>query len=428
MYINEKYEVLEILHKGDDDTIYKVKDTCLNRVLIIKEIIWRDNQECIEGVIMKCCFHPAIPVIIESFRVEDRSYLVMEFVKGVTLAEYLEEKGALRKQPILEIGRQLFEVLNYLHHHQPAIVYGDIKPENIMITLEGNLKLIDFGSAFFVKEGVKKISGTLGYAAPELIQKGEADERSDIYSLGCLLHYMISGENPCKPPYLRRPLEECGKAIDISVQKLIHKATAAKPKDRFQDMKSFQEAFRCMERPYWRPNIIKAGLRVSELICWSLASIYLFCDSRTFSLTDFLAGTWRWKEVGILTLIGMMCHLLIIKKENKKRRFYMQKNIWKTEKRGIGLFLLLVILAMTGITVNAQANRRENSLPIQLYSEKGYKVCVKEGESLSLKGALRMEIPKEYLQGEGLREVLIIVKNPITGEEERGIARIKLGE
>ena len=135
----------------------------------------------------------------------------MDFIEGQTLEDYLTQKGGtLPIDEVLASGIQLCSVLNYLHTRQSPIVFRDLKPSNIMRTSDGQLYLIDFGIARHFKPGQVKDTiafGSPGYAAPEQYGKTQTGPSADIYSLGVVLHQMLTGDDPSLKPFFFAPLQ-----------------------------------------------------------------------------------------------------------------------------------------------------------------------------------------------------------------------------
>jgi serine/threonine protein kinase len=155
--------------------------------------------------------HPNLPRLYEYFQNPGHWYLVMDFIPGETLEEYQSKapKRSLLLSEVLYIGIQLCIVLDYLHSQQPSIVFRDLKPANIMRTPTGQLYLIDFGIARYFKPGQAKDTvalGSLGYAAPEQYGKAQTTPRADIYSLGAVLHQLLTTRDPSDAPFRFPPL------------------------------------------------------------------------------------------------------------------------------------------------------------------------------------------------------------------------------
>jgi len=155
--------------------------------------------------------HPNLPRFYEYFQTPGHWYLVMDFIAGETLEEYQSKapNRHLLLSEVLDIGIQLCIVLDYLHAQQPPIVFRDLKPANIMRTPTGQLYLIDFGIARYFKPGQAKDTvalGSLGYAAPEQYGKAQTTPCADIYSLGAVLHQLLTTRDPSEAPFRFLPL------------------------------------------------------------------------------------------------------------------------------------------------------------------------------------------------------------------------------
>jgi serine/threonine protein kinase len=150
--------------------------------------------------------HPNLPAIHDHFTDGGRWYLVMDFIEGQTLEEYLQHHGTpgLPVAEVLRLADQICAVLQYLHAYSPPIIFRDLKPSNIMLTPSGHLYLIDFGIARIFKPGQTRDTmpiGTEGYAAPEQYGKTQTTVRSDIYSFGVILHQLLTGIDPAVKPF-----------------------------------------------------------------------------------------------------------------------------------------------------------------------------------------------------------------------------------
>ncbi len=216
-----RYRLLRQIGAGGFAAVYKAEDTQLgNRLVAVKEMSARgltpkETQEATEGfhqeaLLLARLSHPNLPRIYEQFEEDGRWYLVMDFIEGQTLEGYLEDRGGrLPIKEALQLGVQLTNVLGYLHARQPPIVFRDLKPSNVMLTPDGRVYLIDFGIARLFKPGQAKDTmafGSPGFAAPEQYGKAQTTPRSDVFSLGALLHHLISGADPSDTPFRFKPL------------------------------------------------------------------------------------------------------------------------------------------------------------------------------------------------------------------------------
>ena len=174
-----------------------------------------------------------IPEIFQLGIIEGHLVVREEFIYGKTLNELIV-LGKLSKKQIYDYFIQLLEIVDFLHHLRKPIIHRDIKPENIMVTDKGKVKLIDFSIARFPTSQSRdtKILGSVGYASPEQFGFQQTDTRTDIYSLGVVLNQLLTG---------KFPNEELPKG---AVSKVILKATAISPDQRYPDIKQFESAFK----------------------------------------------------------------------------------------------------------------------------------------------------------------------------------------
>lgn len=223
----DRYIIIRIIGQGGMGAVYLALDTRLNNITVaIKEMSTRaiggDLQAAIgvfkkEASMLIGLHHPALPRIIDFFsRGEDRWYLVMDYIEGRTLAEVAANRGPIPEAEVLDWGRQLCEILDYLHKQSPPIIFRDLKPANIMLTPQGRIKLIDFGIARHFRQGSTADTsayGSSGFAPPEQYGENQTDPRSDIYALGATLHYLLTGKDPSKNPFIFEPP---GQTVTIS--------------------------------------------------------------------------------------------------------------------------------------------------------------------------------------------------------------------
>src|SRR6202451_1110039 len=217
-----RYQIQRLLGGGGMGMVYLANDQRLaNRPCAIKEMVdhFIDQAQRIEANdyfareadTLAQLKHQAIPAITDRFDDQNRHYLVMEYVEGRNLEEELAARnnGPLPEGLVIDVARQLCDVLAYLHNMAPPIVYRDMKPSNVMLTSKGRAVLVDFGIDRLFKAARKgTMIGTLGFAPPEQY-KGDIDPRSDIYSLAATMHYMLTARDPEKfPPFSFPKLKE----------------------------------------------------------------------------------------------------------------------------------------------------------------------------------------------------------------------------
>jgi F-box protein 11 len=250
--LKQRYQILQKLGQGGFGAIYKVEDALFGHtVRAVKEMGMRglnatETQEAIaafhqEATLLANLSHPNLPRIYDHFEEHGRWYLVMDYIEGETLATHLEKlpDDHLPIKEAVEIALQLCTVLGYLHNHQPPIIFRDLKPDNIMLTDDGQLYLVDFGIARFFKPGQAKDTmslGTPGYAAPEQYGRMQTTIRSDIYSLGATLYHLVSGINPGLTPFLFQPLHlDVQEPANVALEKLIMQMLAMQEDQRPAD-------------------------------------------------------------------------------------------------------------------------------------------------------------------------------------------------
>ena len=192
-----KYRIIKLLGRGSTAKVYLVEHILLNSYRAIKFISKNHpNYELHrkEALLLKNLKHSCIPIIYDIEEDDKGSYIIEQYLEGITLKEYVQSQGAVCEDIIIRFALQLCDLIQYLHSIERPILYLDLKPENIIVT-GTTIKLIDFGSAIY-KDELKEGQGycaTRGYAAPELYRRDIIDERCDVYGIGMLLYYMVTG-------------------------------------------------------------------------------------------------------------------------------------------------------------------------------------------------------------------------------------------
>ncbi len=245
--IDGKYEILKLIGQGGMSKVYLAMDKRLNKQWAVKEIEKRardkNNEVIIQSAIaeanmIKKLDHPSLPRIVDIIDGGNVIFVIMDYIEGEPLSSILDDYGAQPQEMVIEWAKQLCEVLDYLHTRNPPIIYRDMKPANVMLKPDGNIKLIDFGIAREYKERnlADTVSlGTKGYAAPEQFGgKGQTDPRTDVYCLGVTLYHLVTGQNPCEPPYELYPIRDWNPQLSGGLERIIQKCTQLNPEDRYQ--------------------------------------------------------------------------------------------------------------------------------------------------------------------------------------------------
>lgn len=288
--IDGKYEILKEIGRGGMSVVYLAMDNRLNKQWAVKVIqrqgIGKNNEVIINTVpddteLMKRLDHPSIPRIVDIIDREDdpQIYIVMDYVEGESLDKILDELGAQPQDLVIDWSKQICDTLGYLHSQKPPIIYRDMKPANIMLKPEGNIKLIDFGIAREYKEqslaDTEKF-GTKGYAPPEQFGARQTDARSDIYALGMTMHHLLTGADPRAKNYEYIPIREYNPELSSGLENIIDRCTSLDPQDRYQscselmyDLEHYEEIdnnFKKRQKRKLFSFIISLGLAVVFLI------------------------------------------------------------------------------------------------------------------------------------------------------------------
>ena len=273
-----KYAVIRALGQGGEGCVYLARDEDLQRLVAIKRMnrAEPDGEEekrlIKEADFLQQLRHPMLPVVYDLLW-EDAWYLVMEYIQGTNLHDYIERNGAVREEQACVWAGQLLDILMYLHTRKTPVIYRDLKPDNIIVCPDGRVKLVDFGAAFrrnFGGERERGMAATPGFSAPEqfghrgIIEHGRrvgetevrhegrrpyADERSDIYAFGKVMYYIVTGADPAKPPYASLPIRDYQPLLSDRLERLIRKCIKDNPSERYQVVSEVRrELDRCGKR------------------------------------------------------------------------------------------------------------------------------------------------------------------------------------
>ncbi len=203
--IDGRYEIREIIGVGGMAVVYKAYDNVENRLVAVKILKeeFLSNQEFLrrfknESKAIAMLSHPNIVNVYDVSFGDLIQYIVMEYIEGITLKEYIEREGSLRWKDAVHFTIQILKGLQ--HAHDKGIVHRDVKPQNIMVLADGTIKVTDFGIARFARNDQRTITdkaiGSVHYISPEQARGEKTDEKADIYSVGVMLYEMLTGKLP----------------------------------------------------------------------------------------------------------------------------------------------------------------------------------------------------------------------------------------
>ncbi len=254
MYLQDRYEILEPVGAGGMSDVYKAKDHVLNREVAIKVLkkeftedmsfVTKFRREAQSAAVLE---HPNIVNIYDVGSEDGLYFIIMEYIEGITLKSYIERKERLNYKEVLSIAIQVGRGIQAAH--EKGIIHRDIKPQNVIISKEGKVKVTDFGIAKAVSSNTinAEVMGSVHYTSPEQARNGMVNCQTDIYSLGIVMYEMITGHVPYDGDttvaiaiqHLQSdiiPPSQYVEDIPISVEKIILKCTMKSTDKRYESM------------------------------------------------------------------------------------------------------------------------------------------------------------------------------------------------
>lgn len=242
--LNHRYEVMRVLGEGATSSVYLVRDKKdVGQLWALKQLTHSTTEIERESLLQEVKFlsnlsHENLVCLIDYFIEDGWDFLVMDRITGPTLLEIIEEaEYPLTEEDVIDYMIQVCRVLIYLHRQEPPIVYRDLKPGNVMITVYGHVKLIDLGIArHFNPMKIKDTTplGTPGYCPPEQYGQGQTTPRSDIYSFGATFYHVLTLQDPAAFNFQFPHAIEINPGITENISQIIHKCLNLKPEERFK--------------------------------------------------------------------------------------------------------------------------------------------------------------------------------------------------
>lgn len=260
--ILDTYELLEEIGKGGGGTVYKAYHNRLDTYVVLKKIHEtgkRDSELRKEADILKGLHNRYLPQVIDYFDTDKGVFTVMSYVPGKTFQQLKNEGAVFSKEQLKKWTLQMLSALDYMHTRRPPVIHGDIKPSNVILTPEGDICLIDFNISLRAGDG-KVLGFTNGFASPEQYEAAVAkingrkvniaiDQRSDIYSLGAFLYYILTGRkgipyNKRNPSVNKEDFAVIRRYVGEPFVEVIKKAMAHDPADRYATAREMANALR----------------------------------------------------------------------------------------------------------------------------------------------------------------------------------------
>lgn len=362
-----KYKVLRKLGEGGGGSVYLVEDCALKKLYALKTGGRKEITE--EAERMKAITDRRFPYLVDVIDITELMSacsdhgggeagqeieasifmgIIMEYIEGPTLEEYIREHAPLSEQETLSLMKQIAGMLEYLHAMRPAVIYRDLKPSNLILQPDGMLRALDFGASL---QGYGQIPsaysyGTYGYCAPEQ-RKGKAlTPACDIYACGVIMYYMLTGIDPAKPPYgvlgKMNALTEVSLTVSSVIEEVINVCCNTDVLKRYADGGVLLERLNTISTK--KEEIKDKVLMTAYYLVFFAAAAYT-----GFGICSFYQGNAErlelWVSMMSLFFAAWLMRRLVVKKHI--RRHFIKKREWNllyTEKKTIGLWMLVMVI------------------------------------------------------------------------------------
>ncbi|MDX9849105.1 MAG: serine/threonine-protein kinase [Anaerolineaceae bacterium] len=351
-----RYQIQDVIGIGGMGSVYRARDLHFPNVIklvavkemtnnapdpLVRQTIIQNFER--EANILVTLNHVAIPQIFDFFTINERSYLVLEYVHGKDLEAILQENNApISEDNVLTWAIELCDVLDYLHSYKPEpIIFRDMKPSNVMINQQGRVILVDFGIAKNFITGQKgTMIGTEGYSPPEQY-RGDATPVADIYALGATLHHLLTNHDPrMEAPFSfsERKIRSISPSVSLELEIVIDTALQYNPEDRFQSVAEMKDALLSVAKktgalsripiskkaeplsikPLWT---FKCEDEIRGSVTFDNGKIYCGCYDNNLYVLDASNGSFLWKfptDGGIVGKPTIIENNVYIGSEDKK--------------------------------------------------------------------------------------------------------------
>ena len=399
--LGNRYLVTERLGKGGSGSVYLCHDTKLHKDWAVKELEEpSDLERSMELELLKTVSCNAFPRIVDIVKENGRVYLVMDYVEGISLKDKMRHQ-ALTEKEVLPWAKEIAKGITYLHRMSVPILYMDCKPDNIMLTNAGEIRLVDLGSAYVCfKDKKQRISGTKYFAPKEQRKTGKdrdmcvPDARTDIYAFGMTLYYLLTGGEKEKRCGGRLCIRDVNPAVSWGMSHIIEKCTMEKPEQRYQSMEEVMEQLQHIRRVgrqkagrvRMQRTIRFMGKALCALLLLALAYEYQY---RRIAMQDCFC-----LAVAVIVVFLLLC------RTGRSVLYELKRDVFC----GVGkrfLYLLLLVCGLAGMS-RLTTYAAEERLRVILYDEQGRKILIRDGASWEMEKDIVLTIPINELEiGEG---------------------------
>lgn len=338
-----RYEIKEMLGEGGTGRVYLARDMRLGRPVAVKILEQVTGQFREEVAVLREQNFGMLPAVYDAWIEENKTgVIVMEYVKGQNLKEYLALHKQIPERQIYDWGVQLGEFLKMLHSRNPKILYRDLKLENIMVRPDKTLRLVDVGAAVRFDTArlyEKKRVGTFGYAAPEQWEGKAVDERADLYSLGAVLYAITEGEEKLKSRVEATGIAEGGR-VSPGMMRVIGRCLRRDRNSRYAAAEAFLADWKRCRRTDRAKAVIKRAEAVLKYVFLFAAVNIIWYKGKLFiritaegGITEFLHGMQESRSAHLPLLWHFLLGYLLLKaaewlRRGENEQWEQKKSVW----------------------------------------------------------------------------------------------------
>lgn len=422
--LGNRYLIKKQLGKGGSGSVYLCYDVKLQKEWAVKKMEKAfDIERSMELELLKTISCSSFPRIVDIIKDNGCIFIVMDYVEGVTLTERMKMQ-ILTEADVLPWAFEIAKGILYLHKMRPSILYMDCKPDNIMLTPDGEIRLIDLGSAYVcIKNKKQRISGTRFFAPKEqrnTVRDDVPDVRTDIYAFGMTLYYLLTGGKKEWRRNGKLCVKEINPNISWGMSHIIEKCTMENPKNRYQSMEEVLDQLRHIRSlGKWKAGKVRMNQAVSLFMKIGFAVMILLA-----ALRYQIQGDQMWLFI-IVALLGTLLVTVFGKR-------FITQEINRDIFCGNGKRVLYIIVAVIGLlsvqcikSYAADEKLKQNlsgataesegvEFNAILYDKFGRKILIKDGTSWGVDEDIIIKIPIEEISE---KEGKVVITYTITDEE-----------